>query len=126
MILVQKAAIKKEDKYLILLRCPENNTFPLYWDFPGGKLKKNENPIDGIKREVREETNLEIEPLGIEGIYEMAVNDSDCRFTIYSTQPSSGDVKLSSEHVACRWADKNEILSLKVEPYLIMYFNDHK
>jgi 8-oxo-dGTP diphosphatase len=126
MLLIQKAAIKKDGKYLVLLRSAEDDIFPLHWDFPGGKLKENENPIVGIKREVKEETDLNVEPIEIEGVYEMVVNDTDCRFTVYSARLVSRDVKLSLEHMEYKWADKNEILSMKVEPYLIMYFNEHK
>jgi ADP-ribose pyrophosphatase YjhB (NUDIX family) len=38
-----------------------------YWDLPGGFLEQGEHPAEGLKREVREETGLEIEvlePLG--------------------------------------------------------------
>ena len=32
------------------------------WDTPGGFLEEGEAPLDGLKRELREETGLEIEP----------------------------------------------------------------
>ncbi len=32
------------------------------WDTPGGFLEEGESPLDGLKRELREETGLEIEP----------------------------------------------------------------
>ncbi len=32
------------------------------WDVIGGFLEENEHPLDGVRREVREETGLEIEP----------------------------------------------------------------
>jgi ADP-ribose pyrophosphatase YjhB (NUDIX family) len=34
-----------------------------YWDLPGGFLHETEDPIDGLRREFREETGLEIEPV---------------------------------------------------------------
>lgn len=34
-----------------------------YWDLPGGFLDETEDPLDGLRREFREETGLEIEPL---------------------------------------------------------------
>ena len=32
------------------------------WGLPGGFLEEHEHPLDGLQREVREETGLEIEP----------------------------------------------------------------
>lgn len=34
---------------------------PLKWEFPGGKLELNETEIDCIKREIKEELNIEIQ-----------------------------------------------------------------
>lgn len=34
------------------------------WDLPGGFLEEWEDPLDGLRRELREETALEIEPTG--------------------------------------------------------------
>lgn len=32
------------------------------WDLPGGFLEESEPPLDGLRRELREETGLEVEP----------------------------------------------------------------
>ena len=34
-----------------------------YWDLPGGFLEEGEEPLDGLRREFREETGLEVEPV---------------------------------------------------------------
>lgn len=34
---------------------------PLKWEFPGGKLEENEAEIDCVKREIKEELNIDIE-----------------------------------------------------------------
>jgi len=34
-----------------------------YWDLPGGFLEEGERPLDGLRREFREETGLEVEPV---------------------------------------------------------------
>jgi len=39
------------------------------WDLPGGFLQEDEHPLDGLRREVREETALEIEPLDFLGFW---------------------------------------------------------
>jgi ADP-ribose pyrophosphatase YjhB (NUDIX family) len=39
------------------------------WDFPGGFLDEHEHPLDGLRRELREETGLEIEVGELLGIW---------------------------------------------------------
>jgi 8-oxo-dGTP diphosphatase len=34
-----------------------------HWDIPGGFLDEREDPVDGLRREFREETGLEVEPV---------------------------------------------------------------
>ena len=117
MKLVQKAVVKKDNKFLIVLRSPEAKYFPEHWDFPGGKLEPNEKPFVGIEREVVEETALKVKALKVVGVYELDLDNAGKnthRFTVYSTKIASGDVKLSYEHLKFRWATKEEILQLKI------------
>lgn len=54
------AIIFHNDKILAVQRGP-NMSLPLKWEFPGGKLEPNETEQDCIKREIKEELNIEIE-----------------------------------------------------------------
>ncbi len=40
-----------------------------YWDIPGGFLEEGEEALDGLRRELREETGLEVEPVEWLGAY---------------------------------------------------------
>lgn len=61
------AIIKKDNKYLLSQRSLKDEQAPGVWTFPGGKVEINsmereENTIeDALKREVMEETGVEIE-----------------------------------------------------------------
>ena len=59
-IQVTGALIKKNDKYLIGRRGP-NEKSPGLWEFPGGKIEEGETPIECIKRELKEELNINAE-----------------------------------------------------------------
>ena len=39
------------------------------WDLPGGFLEEGEHPLDGLRRELREETGLEVEPGEFVGVW---------------------------------------------------------
>jgi ADP-ribose pyrophosphatase YjhB (NUDIX family) len=40
-----------------------------HWEPPGGVLELDESILDGLRREVREETGLDIEPARLTGVY---------------------------------------------------------
>lgn len=46
-----------KDKFLMLQRV-EHKSQPNLWQLPGGKIDKNETPLQAIQREVREETGF--------------------------------------------------------------------
>lgn len=50
-----------------------------YWSIPGGALETGERIHDGVRREVREETGLEVKPLSLVAIFERILNDDDGR-----------------------------------------------
>ena len=61
-IIVVTALIKNptKDKLLIVKRKSSSLIHPNLWMFPGGKSEKGEDILEALKREVKEETNLEI------------------------------------------------------------------
>lgn len=58
-IIVVAALIKENDKYLIGLR--STGKYKGFWEFPGGKVEKNEAYEDALKREIKEEFEIDID-----------------------------------------------------------------
>ena len=119
-----KAIIKKDDKYLLLHKSLTVPRFPDFWDFPGGGLDDNEDPTEGIKREVSEETSLKIEPIKVIWKTQAEVNGIMVEYNVYSVKLLSEEIKLSHEHTEFKWLTKEELLKLKVEPYIKLFFRE--
>lgn len=62
-------AVVADDEGRILLARRAGEVFHGYWDLPGGFLGEGEHPLDGLRRELREETGLEVEPDDFLGIW---------------------------------------------------------
>jgi len=111
----QKAVIfNKEEKFLIIHRTSTTPSNPNKWDFPGGDLNFGEDTINGLIREVKEETGLEIkdaEPFDVES----HINEKD-EFWVtiaYKGKTDSDKVILSFEHDEFKWATFEEFLNLE-------------
>ena len=52
--------IEYESKFLLISRGKAETNFPSLWAFPGGKVEIGETVVDTIRREIFEETNLEL------------------------------------------------------------------
>lgn len=104
----QKAFISRDDEVLVLGDPTEG------LDFPGGKIQEGEeNLTESLKREVREETDLEIE-VGAPFITWTNTFPDNHRFAGkkvylvgYKCKYISGEVVLSDEHNKFKWVNKN-------------------
>lgn len=74
-------------------------TSPRAWELPGGYLEPHENPAGGLRREVREETGLEVRLERLLGWYHRT-GFRPHRSPIYVCTPAGGAVRLSHEAVA--------------------------
>lgn len=105
------AFLLKDNKFLLLKR----NDPPLIWGPPGGKLEINEDPILGLKREVKEETNLEIDVNMPVTTWFGDFNNKKIFAVDYLCYYQSGGVKLSAEHNSHKWLSLQELVENEAE-----------
>lgn len=80
------------------------------WFLPGGAVDRGELPEVAARRELIEETGLDIEgELELVGAYPLWVYGGDCLQLSYRGQVRDGDVVLSHEHDGARWDDPVEL-----------------
>lgn len=111
----QKAFIDKDGEVLVLID-------PVYGlDFPGGKIQEGENNlIESLRREVREETNLEIEVrdpfFAWHFTFPFHLEHRNSGKTVYlvgfKCRYISGEFRISNEHEEFMWINKNNYKKL--------------
>jgi len=79
-----------------------------YWDLPGGFLHEGEEPLAGLRREIREETGLEVEPLRFLGLWN---EPYDGRIVLCLTWVvrARGDARPADDLDELRWFGADEL-----------------
>ncbi len=111
-----KALIKNKDSFLVLKTTDSNQSNNLSgWETPGGRLEIGEEIIDGLKREIKEETGLIVKILFPFNAFSANVGREDSIIGInYLAEYSGGEVKINTnEHVDYRWINISDIRKLK-------------
>ena len=87
------------------------------WEPPGGVLELGESIDDGLRREIREETGLEIEPVALTGVYKNMKHGIIA--LVFRCKATAGEPGTSDETEAFRWADEAEVSALTSEAYAV-------
>jgi ADP-ribose pyrophosphatase YjhB (NUDIX family) len=121
-ILAVSAAIVRAGQVLVVrrARAPANGLFSL----PGGVVEIGETLVEALVREVREETSMAIEPVGLAGYRETITRDRDGRverhFVIlpFAARWLAGEPVLNEELSEARWLRPAELAGLPTTPGL--------
>ncbi len=62
-IFVVAGILIDHDKSILLAQRSAEKSFPLQWEFPGGKIEDGENSEGALKRELFEELNIEVDKM---------------------------------------------------------------
>ena len=114
MINVTCGIIKNNNKFLITQRSKNKKEFPLYWELPGGKCKKNESIEDCLKRELKEELNINVEYEYVLYVKKKFMNKYDLYYCLCNTDCK--DLKYNEEIEDYELVNKEEILNYNLIP----------
>ncbi len=110
------ALIEKDRRVLLGKRA--HRPYQNKWDLPGGRVNPHEFLEDAIKREVREETDLIISKLSLDGVYHYPGNEgSPAIFLLYRVQLFHGQVKLTKELPELNWFSRKDLINLELTPW---------
>lgn len=104
---VVAAMIQVEDMILVVQRKEDEKAYKsLKWEFPGGKVEGGERPEDAVIREVKEELQLDINPVASIGRVVYEYPDSTVDLTLFHCALIDG-LPILKEHNDLSWTDKS-------------------
>lgn len=113
-----KGIIILDDKKILVLRIQTGCHAEGVWDLPGGGVENNEDLVDCLKREVKEETNLDLDdesitPLNITKDFDIPEDGVHAKWKYYRANAKNSNVVLNPakwlngrpEHCEYKWID---------------------
>lgn len=122
MIQVAAAIIQNEHGQLLIARKKTGKPQAGLWEFPGGKLEAGETPAECLKRELREERQIAIEPYAYFGTNDHRYGEKHIRLIAYKAHFIGGIFKLI-DHDEVRWVKRDELDEYTFAPADVPFVN---
>jgi ADP-ribose pyrophosphatase YjhB (NUDIX family) len=91
-----------------------------WWSLPGGALELGESLDAGVRREVREETGLEVLPLRVFEIFERIIRDAsgepEYHYVLidYVCRVTGGTLQAGDDVCAVKWVERDALKELQI------------
>jgi NAD+ diphosphatase len=127
-------ALVEDGEGRVLLARRAHEPFKGRWDIPGGFLEEGEHPLDGVRRELREETGLDVEPLEFLGAWmDSYGGDSTAEATLnlyWTARAVGGEAAPADDVDALRWFARDELpgreeLAFENVPLVLAAWEEH-
>jgi ADP-ribose pyrophosphatase YjhB (NUDIX family) len=127
-------ALVVDDEGRVLLARRAGEPFKGRWDIPGGFLDEGEHPLDGMRRELREETGLDVEPLEFLGAWmDRYGGDSTAEATLnmyWTARKLGGEEQAADDVDALGWFERDALpaadeLAFENVPLVLAAWQEH-
>jgi len=113
-IIVTAALIIEQGKILVTQR-KKDSSHGLLWEFPGGKVKEGEEPRGALRRELKEELDVEVEVGMIFDAVFYSYPEYPILLLVYRCRIEKGSLKPIGCH-DLRWVTLRELETLAMPP----------
>ncbi len=115
MKIVTAGIICHKGKFLIAQRIRTKKP-ALVWEFPGGKLEKGETLQECLKREIKEELDLDIEVKGFFTTTEFNYEFGSIRMEVFFAASETDIINKMDSHEDYRWVETSELDNFEFAP----------
>jgi len=115
-VIAVTCVIERNGKFLVVQRQPGEGEYEGKWVFPGGKVEDNENPIETLFREIKEEVGIEIgHKIGMIRMYKFRRKTGENTVGIvFVGKYLKGKVVLDNDLSSYRWVILEEFMKMNV------------
>jgi 8-oxo-dGTP diphosphatase len=113
-VIVTASLIIEQGKVLVTQR-KKNSSHGLLWEFPGGKVKEGEDPREALRRELKEELDVEVEVGMIFDAVFYSYPEYPILLLVYRCRIEKGSLKPIGCH-DLRWVTLKELEKLAMPP----------
>lgn len=115
--IVPVGVVKHLDKVLIVKRGPKNRHYPGKWHYPSGWLREFETLEDGVIREIKEETGLEVRIVKKGKVFEVEDKDFSWMIIPFLCEADNENVIIDENEVSeYKWISPEEIKNYDIVP----------
>ena len=115
---VAVGAIVVRDDSLLMIRRGQEPAKGL-WSLPGGRLEHGEYLADAVRREVKEETGLDVTAGELVGIFEVVGDTHYVILDFFARAEGAAEPVASSDVDEVRWVPLAEVASLDCTPRFV-------
>lgn len=110
------AAVLTRDGLILLARRAAHKSQAGLWEFPGGKIEDGETPADALRRELKEELGLAVEP-GAELMTTRHRYDfGEIELVALSCRADAAGALNSTDHDLLEWVAPGQLLTYALAP----------
>jgi 8-oxo-dGTP diphosphatase len=113
-LLVVAAFIERRGRVLLSQRRADQS-FPMAWEFPGGKVEPGEDLVSALAREIREELDCTIRVKGIVDLVVHAYPDFDLIMPVYRATIAAGS-PCARQVAAIAWVPRGQLAGMAMPP----------
>lgn len=115
MINVVAAILENDKKEILIAKRKNDKILGGFWEFPGGKVEKDETPEEGLIRELKEEMNIDIKVIEYIGENIHDYERGSINLIAFKAKILKGNIKLV-DHDEYKWIELSELNSYKLAP----------
>ena len=109
------AALTIEQGKLLVAQRKKNSSHGLLWEFPGGKVEEGEDPRGALRRELKEELDVDVEVGGLFDAVFYFYPEYPILLLVYRCRVEKGSLKPIGCH-DLRWVTLRELGTLAMPP----------